>query len=91
MVVADNKPSERVHRILGAVGSDWNFYAREDPDIEDLVDLDFQGAFMVEDPREHRDGFVLGVRFGDGEFGDRDCAEGDHPPEEIVQDELLLC
>ena len=50
-----------VCRFPSAIGSDWNFHARKNPNPEDLSDPNFPGPFVAEDPRECGHGSVPSV------------------------------
>lgn len=80
MVVTYNQPSQCIYWVPSAAGLDGYIHAREDSDVEDIIDPDIQGAFVAEDPLIGSNGFVSGARHVTLEPVDRHSPKINHPP-----------
>mmetsp|Transcript_10158 Transcript_10158/g.30033 ORF Transcript_10158/g.30033 Transcript_10158/m.30033 type:complete len:262 (-) Transcript_10158:2381-3166(-) len=91
LVVAHNQPRKRVRGLPGAARPHGHLHAWQDPHAQDLAHPDFPRPPVAEDPRVRRHGPLPGARRGARCARDRDGAEGDHPPAQVLQDELVVC
>lgn len=90
LVVADDQPRQRLRRLPGPARPHGRLHARQDPDAQDLAHPDLPRAPLAEDPRVRRHGPLPGVRPGARRARGRDRPEGDDPPAQVVQDELVV-